>query len=80
MVTKHVEVVLCYRLEIGGHLCNGHHVLNTPSDTARRNRLYNVSGGNILNLVVNYAGTTVSAGFAGVTSMRRLQLSLRYQF
>ena len=55
-------------------------VFNTPADTARRNQLYNVSGGNILNPVANYAEGTASAGFPDGTNVRRLQLSLRFQF
>ncbi len=58
----------------------GFNVFNTPADTARRNQLYNVSGGNILNPVANYAEGTASAGFPDGTNVRRLQLSLRYQF
>lgn len=55
-------------------------LFNTPSDTSRRNQLYNVSGGNILNPVGNYGEGFASAGFPDGTNVRRLQLSLRLQY
>ncbi len=55
-------------------------LFNRPADTARRNQLYNVTGGNILVPVANYAEGTASAGFPDGTNVRRLQLSLRFQF
>lgn len=58
----------------------GFNVFNTPMDTARRNQLYNVTGGNILTPVANYGEGTASAGFPDGTNVRRLQLSLRLQF
>jgi hypothetical protein len=58
----------------------GFNVFNTPMDTARRNQLYNVTGGNILTPVANFGEGTASAGFPDGTNVRRLQLSLRLQF
>lgn len=58
----------------------GFNVFNTPADTARRNQRFNVTGGNILVPVANYAEGIASAGFPDGTNVRRLQLSLRYQF
>ncbi len=55
-------------------------LFNTPSNTARRNQLFNVTGGNILTPVANYGEGTASAGFPDGTNVRRLQLSLRFQF
>ena len=55
-------------------------LLNTPSDTFRRNQRFNVTGGNILTPVANYGEGTASAGFPDGTNVRRLQLSLRFQF
>ncbi len=55
-------------------------LFNTPSDTNRRNQLYNVSSGTILNPVANYGEGFASAGFPDGTNVRRLQLSLRLQF
>ncbi len=58
----------------------GFNVFNTPTDTARRNQLYNVTGGTTLTPVANYAEGTASAGFPDGTNVRRLQLSLRFTF
>lgn len=58
----------------------GFNVFNTPFDTARRNQLYNVTGGNTLVPVANYAEGTASAGFPDGTNVRRLQLSVRFTF
>lgn len=58
----------------------GFNVFNTTSDTSRRNQLYNVTGGNTLVPVANYGEGTASAGFPDGTNVRRLQLSLRFQF
>ncbi|MCX6613056.1 MAG: hypothetical protein NTW74_19670, partial [Acidobacteria bacterium] len=55
-------------------------LFNTPSDTSRRNQLYNVSGGTNLNPVANFGEGTASGGFPDGTNVRRLQLSLRFQF
>ena len=58
----------------------GFNVFNTPSDTSRRNQLYNVTGGTTLAPVFNYGEGTASAGFPDGTNVRRLQLSLRFTF
>ena len=58
----------------------GFNVFNTPSDTSRRNQIYNVSGGTTLAPVFNYGEGTQSAGFPDGTNVRRLQLSLRFTF
>ena len=58
----------------------GFNVFNTPSDTSRRNQLYNVTGGTTLVPVANYGEGTASAGFPDGTNVRRLQLSLRFTF
>jgi len=55
-------------------------LFNTTSDTSRRNQLYNVSGGTNLNPVANFGEGTASGGFPDGTNVRRLQLSLRFQF
>ena len=57
----------------------GFNVFNTPTDTARRNQLYRVAGG-VFTPVANYGEGTASAGFPDGTSVRRLQLSLRFIF
>lgn len=58
----------------------GFNIFNTPSDTARRAQLFNVTGGTTLTPVANYGEGTASAGFPDGTNVRRLQLSLRFTF